>query len=287
MKYIDVVQKVVNHIEDNILENFTLEELSERFSFSMFHFNRIFKAASGEPLMEYVRRRKLDRAAGDLIGGRKKIIEIALDMGFGSQEAFSRAFKKVYAVSPGRFVRERPSYERYDRIDLIGLKDIAPPPEMTAAPELVEYGGFCVAGIKKLTPVKSGYKREFMNKLWTRFHKAMKGSGIDFSGGTHCGICSCKGGDKFGYLAGMTISESQAARVKKPFEIFRAAPSKYLKVSFRGGFDELAAVHKYIYASWLPDSNYVCSACHNIEFYCDFPLDKKCRAGGSAIFIPV
>lgn len=287
MKYIDVTQRVLNYIEENIFENYTLEQLSERFAFSMFHFNRIFRAASGEPLMEYVRRRKLDVAAESLREGRAKIIEVAMQMGFGSQEAFSRAFKKIYGLSPGRFVKKRPDYERYGRIDLVGLKNIAPPPEMIGAPEKVKSGGFCVVGIKKLTPVKSGYKKEFMNKLWARLLKYEKRLPAAVSGGAYCGICACKGGDKFSYLAGVMVSGPEAPQVGKPFEVFKAAPSDYLKIRFRGGFDELAKIHKYIYASWLPDSNFVSSACHNVELYHDFPLDGKCRGGESAIMIPV
>jgi len=83
------------------------------------------------------------------------------------------------------------------------------------------------------------------------------------------------------------INENELPKIKKPFEIFRSAPSEYLKIRFKGSFDELASIHKYIYASWLPDSNYVSTACHNIELYHDFPLERKCFEGESEILIPV
>ena len=286
MKYIDTVQKVLNYIENNIRDNFTLEELSERFSFSMFHFNRIFKATSGEPVMEYVKLRKLESAAQALISGGR-IVEVALDHGFGSQEAFTRSFKKTYGMSPGRFVRERPRYIRHERIDLVGLKKMTPPGAMVSGPEVIEIGTIYAAGLSKLTPVRDGFRNDFMHKLWGRlFDKKFLPAGT-VEGGRYCGICSCKGGNKFSYLAGVVIGEKDLPKMKRPLELFSAAPSKYLRIKFKGGFDELAAVHKYVYASWLPDSDFISSACHNIELYPFFPLDENRHAEASSVLIPV
>ena len=59
----------------------------------------------GESLGSYIRRRRLDWAADELASGQRRIIEVALDAGYDSQEAFTRAFERRYGRTPGEYRR--------------------------------------------------------------------------------------------------------------------------------------------------------------------------------------
>jgi AraC family transcriptional regulator len=85
-----------------------LDELAAVANFSPFHFHRLFTAWCGETLGDYLRRRRVETAAQRLIGQpRLSVLETALDVGFGSGEAFSRAFRQHFGVSPSAWRQQR------------------------------------------------------------------------------------------------------------------------------------------------------------------------------------
>ncbi len=84
------------------------EDLAARLHLSRYHFDRIIASVAGEPPATFRRRLLLERAAYRLLTTRLRIIDIALDAGYGSNEAFSRAFVRAYGTTPSRW-RSRPT----------------------------------------------------------------------------------------------------------------------------------------------------------------------------------
>lgn len=104
MNYQQRIEKVTDFIGKNLDEVLSLEQLSDISCLSKYHFHRIFTAFTGMSLQKYVRWLRLKRAAHQLIFSRDEpIINIAINAGFDSHEAFSRVFKKVCGVSPSQF----------------------------------------------------------------------------------------------------------------------------------------------------------------------------------------
>lgn len=99
--YLRQIQRAITFIEDHLEEDLRPDAIAREARMSMWHFQRIFSAALGQPLMDYVRRRRLSRAMEVLCSRREGILDIALDSGFRSQEAFTRAFKAMFGVTPG------------------------------------------------------------------------------------------------------------------------------------------------------------------------------------------
>ena len=97
----NVLDYIDAHIDDASLDQDTLSEVA---CFSKFHFHRIFSALVGMPLYQYIQYVRLKRAAFQLTHDRQlSIIDVALDAGYDSHEAFSRRFKKVCGLSPSDF----------------------------------------------------------------------------------------------------------------------------------------------------------------------------------------
>ncbi|MFG0257468.1 MAG: GyrI-like domain-containing protein [Phycisphaerales bacterium JB043] len=94
-------------LEERLGEDVSLEELAQAASYSMFHFHRLFRGLMGESVREYSRRLLLERAAHHLTHGDNDILHIALDAGYDSHEAFTRAFKERFGVTPSLFREER------------------------------------------------------------------------------------------------------------------------------------------------------------------------------------
>ena len=95
------MHKVVEHIDKHLDQPLNLEALAAVAHFSSFHFHRIFSAWMGETLGDYLRRRRIEIAAMRLVSQPQvPIIQVALSVGFGSGEAFARAFKGRFECSP-------------------------------------------------------------------------------------------------------------------------------------------------------------------------------------------
>ena len=97
------IQSIVDEIDRHIKEKddaLTLKSLAGYSGYSEFHISRKFKEISGMPLRDYMRMRKLAFALKELRDTQRGILDIALDYGFSSHEAFTRAFEAAYGLSP-------------------------------------------------------------------------------------------------------------------------------------------------------------------------------------------
>jgi AraC family transcriptional regulator len=104
MNYQEQLQKAATFIGQHIDDELTLENLSDQFGISKFHFHRLFTAFTGLSLQQYIRWLRLKRAAHQLIVDKEQsIINIAIAAGFESHEAFTRSFKKVCGFSPSEY----------------------------------------------------------------------------------------------------------------------------------------------------------------------------------------
>src|SRR3981081_1470057 len=93
-EYAARMHRVVEHIDRHLDEPLELETLAGVANFSPFHFHRLFSAWMGETRCYYVRRRRLELSSQRLISQPAvPVMQVALSVGFGSTEAFARAFK--------------------------------------------------------------------------------------------------------------------------------------------------------------------------------------------------
>ena len=99
------VRRTLEYIESHLDEDISLDALARQACLSKYHFHRLFRQAVGEPVHRYIRKRRMEHAARELAETDRPIIEIALNCRYASQEAFSRAFERVYALTPGRYRR--------------------------------------------------------------------------------------------------------------------------------------------------------------------------------------
>src|SRR5246127_3267325 len=93
-------QKALWFIESHLAEELTLDEVAAIGGVSRFHMVRAFAAATGYPVRRYVRARRLSEAARALAGGAPDILTLALEADYGSHEAFTRAFRDHFGVTP-------------------------------------------------------------------------------------------------------------------------------------------------------------------------------------------
>ncbi|MEU3606465.1 AraC family transcriptional regulator [Streptomyces sp. NPDC035033] len=98
---LDGLNRALDHVEARLDGDLDPAELARIAATSEYHFRRLFSALAGMPLSEYVRRRRLTVAGAEVLAGERTLLEIAVRYGYGSGEAFARAFRAVHGIGPG------------------------------------------------------------------------------------------------------------------------------------------------------------------------------------------
>ncbi|MFJ7973115.1 helix-turn-helix transcriptional regulator [Psychrobacillus sp. NPDC096389] len=99
----NIIQRTVSWLETKIEDSIKNEEIVQFTGYSFYHFHRLFQEHVGISLHEYVRQRRITSAANKLIYTDTRILDIAFNYQFESQESFTRAFRKVYGLPPGKY----------------------------------------------------------------------------------------------------------------------------------------------------------------------------------------
>ncbi|WP_409235242.1 GyrI-like domain-containing protein [Streptomyces sp. PA5.6] len=95
------LNEAMEYIERRLGGTVDVAEAARIAATSEYHLRRMFSALAGMPLSEYVRRRRLTLAGAEVLAGRDTLLEIAVRHGYGSAEAFARAFRSMHGVGPG------------------------------------------------------------------------------------------------------------------------------------------------------------------------------------------
>lgn len=94
------IQRAIDYIEENILDELSFDEIARKAYMSSHHFQRLFSMICGVTLGDYIRNRRLSLAASEIKTSNTKIIDIAFKYGYETPESFSRAFSRFHNISP-------------------------------------------------------------------------------------------------------------------------------------------------------------------------------------------
>lgn len=115
------LNKVFHHIDAHLNDDLSLTKLAEIAHFSPFHFHRLFKTITGETVLAFVTRKRIERAALAILHTDLELKEIAISHGFNDHPTFTRTFKKYYQVNPSQFKKDHP--QRFSKIRQVYRKN--------------------------------------------------------------------------------------------------------------------------------------------------------------------
>jgi AraC family transcriptional regulator len=140
------VGKALWFIEANVGDPVSLDDVARASGMSRFHLARTFAAVVGQPVVAYARGRRLTEAARRLADGAPDILSVALDAGYGSHEAFTRAFRDQFGLTPEE-ARTRRTLANLAIVEAIRMPDQAT--SMRAPDRFVKSGPMLFAGLRK------------------------------------------------------------------------------------------------------------------------------------------
>ncbi|MFV0392806.1 MAG: GyrI-like domain-containing protein [Coprobacillaceae bacterium] len=99
MNWLDGMNKIITYIEENLEQEIEHQKIADILGYSIYHCQRLFMLISGVSLADYIRNRRLSKAAEDLLNG-EKVIDVAMKYGYSSPNSFNRAFKGLHGIAP-------------------------------------------------------------------------------------------------------------------------------------------------------------------------------------------
>jgi AraC family transcriptional regulator len=271
-------QKALWFIESHLGQPMTLDEISAVADVSRFHLVRAFGEATGLSVMRYVRARRLTEAARALAAGAPDILSLALDADYGSHEAFTRAFRDHFGVTP-EAVRATTCLSHLKLqepilMDSTASDNLKPPRFETGKPLLV-------AGIGDRFSHENGAG---IPLLWQRFHQSVADI-PNRVGQVAYGVC-CNGDDagNFDYIAGVEVSDF--SDLPRKFSRVRIPEQKYAVFTHREHISTIRRTVSAIWNHWLPASGFKTADAPNFERY-DEKFDPDTGNGGLEIWVPI
>ncbi|MDB5034780.1 MAG: AraC family transcriptional regulator [Chlorobi bacterium] len=294
MNHIERIQRALDFIEENILGDLPLESIAREAAFSVWHFQRIFGALVGESVRGYVRGRRLTLAARELAGTGKKIGDVAWDHGFESQEAFTRAFKARFGITPGECRRSgiesarcigRPRITEEYLLQRFGGITMEPTIKVVGEMNLVGLGK---QFISILSP--DANSMQVLPMLWDEFNGRI-GEIRNPAGDTRYGLCDALSPemkrtheDEFYYMA---CTEVQSLDAIPEGMTARTIPEqRYAVFTHKGPLHRLGETMNYVYGSWRPNAPYEMSEGPDLELY-DERFNPTAEDSEMDILIPI
>lgn len=100
-----ITKRTLLYIKDNLDKELSLDKIAKELNYSKYYLARTFKDDTGVTLYKYIQGRRLDEAARKLVETDQPIVQVAFGAGYGSQQAFTQAFRCVYACTPQEYRR--------------------------------------------------------------------------------------------------------------------------------------------------------------------------------------
>lgn len=275
----NVIEKAIWQVETHMRAPATLEAMAERAGVTPSYLTRVFATATGHSLMRYARARRLSEAARILALGVPDILGLALDVGYGSHEAFTRAFRDHFGMTP-EAVRDARSTANLELMEPIVMD--APLNPKLADPKIEDRKALLLAGL-----IRTFTTKDFgsIPSLWQQFN-AIQGA-VAATGpqrryfGASLAFSEEKGCD---YMAALEVTDLSAQ--PKDIQTATIPAATYAIFTQPGHITLIRPTIMSIWQDWLPGSGYTAAEAPLLEHYPP-RFDGMTGNGGFEVWLPV
>lgn len=260
--------EALDRLEEDLDKEIDLGELGRLAGCSAYHFQRMFSYLAGVPLGEYIRRRRMTRAAADLQNG-EKVLDTALRYGYDSPTAFNRAFQAVHGIPPSQAKKPGTKLKAFPRIHFkLVLKGAE---EMEY--QIVKREAFRIVGFRTLIPTDLDESFQAVPKFWAEIGPR-QAELFPLMGGEPEGILGvCTYGEEANYYYIAVASSVPAPEGMYEWTIPAASWAVF---SGSGRLPEaMQDLQRRIITEYLPDSVYELDRAPDIEVYLNRPGEES------------
>ncbi len=244
---VNPASKALWYIETNFGNEISLDSVAQAAGVSRFHLARVFETRMGRSVMGYVRARRLTIAARQLAAGAPDILAVALDAGYGSHEAFTRAFTAAFGVTP-EAMREAGSIATFNLQEAILMPNTLID---TSSPHTLQQGRAMTIG-----GLAGGYTPETsaaIPSLWQSFVQWLPDvPGRTGEAFTTYGLCYNQTDNGFDYMAGVEVDPK--ADLPAEFKTVELKALTYAVFPHTGHISGIRGTWASIWDKWLPES---------------------------------
>lgn len=241
------ITKTIWLIESRSADPLTLDEMAGHAGVSRSHLSRIFPLATGYSISAYLRGRRLSEAAKALAGGAPDILAVALDAGYGSHEAFTRAFRDQFGMTPDE-VRRRRSLDNLNIVEPLPMHTNTavklPEPVIERRP------------VMRIAGLMGRHEMSDSNGIpqqWQQFG-AYIGNVQGAVPGAAYGVVADADESTCEYMSGVEVTAG--AELPKEFRVLEVPAQLYARHRHQGHISTIRATIGAIYGQWLPQSGY-------------------------------
>jgi AraC family transcriptional regulator len=265
-------------IDRNLARDLTLAEVAQSCGVSRHHLAHAFGEATGCSVMTYVRGRRLSEAARALAAGASNILDLALESGYASHEAFTRAFRARFGASPEQ-VRQRGMVDGLSMVEPI--RGAESPGPAIASPRFETAGDIVAVGLR--TPC--GFDDlEAIPTHWRRFGPFFAGI-PDKADPIPVGVMTAVDEDGgFDYVCAAQVTGLRQAPAG--FSKLRITAQAYAVFEHAGHVSGLRGTYAAIWNRWLPDSGRAAADAPSLERHHP-SFDPRTGLGGLDLWIPL
>jgi AraC family transcriptional regulator len=270
----DPVQKAIWFVEGHLGEDIRLDDVAAVAGLSRFHLVRAFGQVTGRSVMRYVRARRLTEAARALAAGAPDILSVAIDAGYGSHEAFTRAFRDQFGRTPEQ-VRGQACTHPLDLVEPLKLDHLRP--VSLDPPRLVDQAPLLLVGL--LEHYRDGDMSAIPGQ-WQRFAPWIGHVPQQIPGATYGVVVNGDDEGTTDYLAAVAVTDFSEAPA--PLSRLRLGRQRYAVWTYPGHISEISSVWRAI---WNDPGHALADA----PFFERYPesFDPLTGAGGFEIWLPV
>jgi AraC family transcriptional regulator len=271
------VDKALWYVETHFAGELTLDDIASVAGVSRYHVARAFGEAIGQPIMRYARGRRLTEAARALAAGADDILTVALEAGYGSHEAFTRAFREQFGQTP-EAVRARRSCENLDLVEAVtmnhSIRAELPVPRCENRP------AFLVAGLS----VRYDYETcgGGIPAQWQRFTPYL-GNVPGQIGGVAYGLRYNSDDSGLDYMCGVEVGEF--SQLPPELSRVRVPANRYAVFTHEGHISQIRSTWYTIWNTWLPKSGHSLADAPDFERYGE-NFDGRTGLGDVEIWVP-
>jgi AraC family transcriptional regulator len=272
------VTKALWFIESHFAQEMTLEDIAGASGVSRYHMSRAFGLATGHSVMQYVRGRRLTEAARTLAHGARDILAVALDAGYGSHEAFTRAFRDRFGLTP-ESIRAQGNLNDIELTEPIGMDETL---LTNLEPPRIENGKtMLIAGLSEryTSETSAGIPAQ-----WQRFAPCLGHIPGQVGRTTYGVLCNGDDAGNTDYLCGVEVSDF--SRLPEEMTRLRIPEREYAIFIHREHISGIRRTWFTIFNKWLPESGYKLAEAPEFERYGD-AFNTATGTGGCEIWIPV